>query len=56
MNYMDYQEEGSVYELPWEYECSDDSNSVLTQGAILGDCLYCRMARFRADFPVKLSD
>ena len=23
-NYMGYQEEGSVYELPWEYECSDD--------------------------------
>lgn len=30
-NYMDYQEEGPVYELPWEYECSDDSNSVLTK-------------------------
>ncbi len=30
-NYMGYQEEGSVYELPWEYECSDDSNSVLTK-------------------------
>lgn len=30
-NYMGYQEEGAVYELPWEYECSDDSNSVLTQ-------------------------
>ena len=29
-NYMGYQEEGSVYELPWEYECSDDTNSVLT--------------------------
>ena len=28
-NYMGYQEEGSVYELPWEYECSDDANSVL---------------------------
>ena len=27
-NYMGYQEEGSVYELPWEYECS---NSVLTR-------------------------
>ena len=27
-NYMGYQEEGSVYELPWEYECSDGSNSV----------------------------
>ena len=23
-NYMGYQEEGAVYELPWEYECSDD--------------------------------
>ena len=30
-NYMGYQEEGSVYELPWEYECSDDTNSVLTK-------------------------
>ena len=30
-NYLGYQEEGSVYELPWEYECSDDSNSVLTK-------------------------
>ena len=30
-NYMGYQEEGSVYELPWEYECSVDSNSVLTK-------------------------
>lgn len=29
-NYMGYQEEGSVYELPWEYECSDDY-SVLTK-------------------------
>ncbi len=30
-NYMGYQEEGGVYELPWKYECSDDSNSVLTK-------------------------
>ena len=30
-NYMGYQEEGTVYELPWEYECSGDSNSVLTK-------------------------
>ena len=30
-NYLGYQEEGSVYELPWEYECSDDSISVLTK-------------------------
>lgn len=28
---MGYQEEGSVYELPWEYKCSDDANSVLTK-------------------------
>lgn len=24
ITYMGYQEEGAVYELPWEYECSDD--------------------------------
>ena len=30
-NYMSYQEEGCVYELPWEYECADDTNSVLTK-------------------------
>lgn len=30
-NYMGYQEEGSVYELPWEYECSDGANSVLNK-------------------------
>ena len=30
-NYMGYQEEGSVYELPWKYECSDDTDSVLTK-------------------------
>ena len=24
-------EEDTVYELPWEYECSDDANSVLTK-------------------------
>ncbi len=30
-NYMGYQEEDSVYELPWEYECSDDTDSVLTK-------------------------
>lgn len=29
-NYMGYQEEGIVYELPWEYECSDDGDSPLT--------------------------
>lgn len=28
---MGYQEEGTVYELPWEYECSDDTDSVLTK-------------------------
>ncbi len=30
-NYMGYQEEGIVYELPWEYECSDEANSILTK-------------------------
>lgn len=30
-NYMGYQEEGAVYELPWEYECLEDANSVLTK-------------------------
>ncbi len=30
-NYMGYQEEGAVYELPWEYECSEDTDSVLTK-------------------------
>lgn len=29
-NYMGYQEEGIVYELPWEYECSGDVDSPLT--------------------------
>ena len=29
-NYMGYQEEGTVYELPWEYECSDNGDSPLT--------------------------
>ena len=29
-NYMGYQEEGTVYELPWEYECSDGGDSPLT--------------------------
>ena len=28
-NYMGYQEEGTVYELPWEYECSDNGDSPL---------------------------
>lgn len=30
-NYMGYQEEGIVYELPWEYECSGDVDSPLTR-------------------------
>ena len=30
-NYMGYQEEGTVYELPWEYECSEDTDSVLNK-------------------------
>ena len=29
-NYMGYQEEGLVYELPWEYQCSDEDYSELT--------------------------
>lgn len=29
-NYMSYQEEGSVYELSWEYEYSDDGDSSQT--------------------------
>ena len=29
-NYMGYQEEGAVYEMPWEYECSDDGDSPQT--------------------------
>ena len=28
---MGYQEEGIVYELLWEYECSNDANSLLTK-------------------------
>lgn len=30
-NYMSYQEEGCVYELPWEYECVDDDDLPLTK-------------------------
>lgn len=30
-NYMGYQEEGCVYELPWEYECADDGDLPLTK-------------------------
>lgn len=30
-NYMGYQEEGCVYELPWEYECADDDDLPLTK-------------------------
>ena len=30
-NYMGYQEEGAVYELPWEYEYLDDGDSSLTR-------------------------
>ena len=29
-NYMGYQEEVTVYDLPWEYECSDGGDSPLT--------------------------
>ena len=31
-NYMGYQEEGIVYELPWEYECAEDGDVVQTSG------------------------
>lgn len=34
-NYMGYQEEGTVYELPWEYECSDEKNSFLLWSNIM---------------------
>ena len=30
-DYMNHHDEGTVYELPWEYECSDDANSILTK-------------------------
>ena len=30
-NYMGYQEEGCVYELPWEYECAEDDDLPLTK-------------------------
>ena len=30
-NYMGYQEESSVYELSWKYECSEDGGSPLTK-------------------------
>lgn len=55
-NYMGYQEEGSVYELPWEYECSDDANSVLTKEqyqAIVSTAEWQDVERI---FLVKLSD
>lgn len=32
---MGYQEEGTVYELPWEYECSDEKNSFLLWSNIM---------------------
>ena len=50
-NYMDYQEEGTVYELPWEYECSDDSNSVLTKEqylAIVSNAEWQEVEKLRA--------
>jgi len=30
-NYMGYQEDGSAYKLPCEYECSDNRNTVLAK-------------------------
>ena len=50
-NYMGYQEEGIVYELPWEYECSDDSNSVLTKEqyqAIVSNAEWQEVEKLRA--------
>ena len=50
-NYMGYQEEGSVYELPWEYECSDDANSVLTKEqyqAIVSNAEWQEVEKLRA--------
>lgn len=31
LSYMDYQEEGPVYEVLRKYECSDDGDSPLTR-------------------------
>ena len=50
-NYMGYQEEGTVYELPWKYECSDDSNSVLTKEqyqAIVSNAEWQEVEKLRA--------
>lgn len=50
-NYMDYQEEGTVYELPWKYECTDDSNSVLTKEqyqAIVSNVEWQEVEKLRA--------
>ena len=50
-NYMGYQEEGTVYELPWKYECSDDSNSVLTKEqyqAIVSNVEWQEVEKLRA--------
>lgn len=32
---MGYQEEGTVYELPWEYECSDEKTLFLLWSNIM---------------------
>ena len=50
-NYMGYQGEGTVYELPWKYECSDDSNSVLTKEqyqAIVSNVEWQEVEKLRA--------
>ena len=50
-NYMGYQEEGTVYELPWKYECTDDSNSVLTKEqyqAIVSNVEWQEVEKLRA--------
>ena len=55
-NYMGYQEEGSVYELPWEYECSDDANSILTKEQYQAIVSITEWQNVERIFLVKLSD
>ena len=31
-DYMNHHDEGTVYELPWEYQLNDESESLLTKG------------------------
>ena len=55
-NYMGYQEEGTVYELPLEYECSDDANSILTKKQYQAIVSITERQDVERIFPVKLSD